>query len=154
MTVAPLLILAVGNPSRGDDALGPRLLERLADEPKVVAGDIELLTDFQLQIEHALDLVGRQGVIFVDAQVGLQEPFRFSQLLPAPDPSPHSHALSPRAVLATYAQLYGAPPPAWLLAIRGEHFELGAGLSQASDQALADAHHWLAERLRQGNLAE
>ena len=26
---APLLVLAVGNPSRGDDALGPLLLERL-----------------------------------------------------------------------------------------------------------------------------
>jgi Ni,Fe-hydrogenase maturation factor len=27
--IAPLLVLAVGNPSRGDDALGPALAERL-----------------------------------------------------------------------------------------------------------------------------
>ena len=154
MTVAPLLILAVGNPSRGDDALGPRLLERLGAEPEVQAGQGELLTDFQLQIEHALDLLGRRQVLFVDAQVGLQDPFRFLRLTPAPDGSPHSHALSPRAVLATYRQLYGEPPPAWLLALRGEHFELGAGLSPASEQALDAAHQWLVERLRQGNLAE
>lgn len=154
MTVAPLLILAVGNPSRGDDALGPLLLERLASEPSVQAGQVELLTDFQLQIEHAMDLVGRQQVFFVDAQVDLQTAFRFSRLSPAPDRGPHSHALSPRAVLATYAQLYGEPPAAWLLAIRGEHFELGAGLSPASEQALADAYRWLSGRLAQGNFTE
>lgn len=154
MSLAPLLIVAVGNPSRGDDALGPRLLERLAGEPEVQAGQVELLTDFQLQIEHALDLLGRRQVLFVDAQVNLQEPFRVFLLTPAPDPSPHSHALSARAVLATHQQLYGAPPPAWMLAIRGEHFELGAGLSGASEQALDAAHRWLLARLRQGNLAE
>lgn len=154
MTVAPLLILAVGNPSRGDDALGPLLLERLATEPAVQGGNVELLTDFQLQIEHALDLIGRQQVVFVDAQVGLQVPFRFFRLRPQPDPSPHSHALSPTAVLATYQQLYGDPPEAWMLAIRGEHFELGAGLSSWSERALAEVQPWLVERLRQGNLAE
>jgi hypothetical protein len=55
--VAPLLVLAVGNPSRGDDALGPALLDALAALAAQGAdrlGDIELLSDFQLQIEHAL----------------------------------------------------------------------------------------------------
>ena len=38
---APLLILAVGNPSRGDDALGPMLLERLqAQSPQDVQPDV------------------------------------------------------------------------------------------------------------------
>jgi hydrogenase maturation protease len=64
---ASWLVLAVGNPSRGDDALGPALLERLRDAGVDAAGDVELLTDFQLQIEHALDLQGRQAVLFVDA---------------------------------------------------------------------------------------
>ena len=55
---APLLVLGVGNPSRGDDALGPLFIDRLgralASEVSSVA--VELLTDYHLQIEHALDL--------------------------------------------------------------------------------------------------
>ena len=61
---ARLVIFAVGNPSRGDDALGPELLARLADwlAKQNPAVDVELVEDFQLQIEHALDVhrdVGR-----------------------------------------------------------------------------------------------
>ena len=75
--VPPLLVLAWGNPSRGDDALGPLLAERLlahAGAPSLV-GRVEVLTDFQLQVEHALDLVGRERILFVDAALDLAEPF-------------------------------------------------------------------------------
>ena len=43
MSVAPTLVFAVGNPSRGDDAVGPLLAEKLAaaDVPGV-----EVLVDF------------------------------------------------------------------------------------------------------------
>ena len=69
---APLLVLAVGNPSRGDDALGPMLAERL--ESAALPG-VEVITEFQLQVENALDLEGRERVIFVDAGVGTGGPF-------------------------------------------------------------------------------
>ena len=61
---APLLVIAVGNRSRGDDALGPALLDGLRDDAAI---GVDLLEEFQLQVEHALDLVGRRGVLFVDA---------------------------------------------------------------------------------------
>ncbi|OYV17425.1 MAG: HoxW protein, partial [Methylococcaceae bacterium NSP1-2] len=48
-----ILLLGYGNPSRGDDALGVLLLEQL---PIACLQAVELLTNFQLQIEHALDL--------------------------------------------------------------------------------------------------
>ena len=58
----PVLLLGYGNPSRGDDALGPMLLEMLeADRRAGRAPDnFETLTDFQLQVEHALDLQRRR----------------------------------------------------------------------------------------------
>lgn len=126
---APLLIFAYGNPSRGDDALGPLLLERLEalDIPEV-----ELLTDFQLQVEHAIDLQGRERVLFIDASVSCSPPFALSRLAPAKDSSFTSHAMSPAAVLQASLELYGEVPPAWLLAVRGEHFELGEPLSPAA----------------------
>ena len=100
MRVPGLLILAVGNPSRGDDALGPLFLERLG-EWRERGGDwegVELLTDFQLQIEHAVDLENRALVLFVDASVSCPPPYQFARLRPARDTSYTSHALSPAAV--------------------------------------------------------
>jgi hydrogenase maturation protease len=126
LNAAPILIIGIGNPSRGDDALGPMLIDRL--EALQVA-DVELLTDFQLQVEFALDLQGRQRVIFVDASVDTASPFTFEPLVAAEDASFTSHALSPGAVLHAYKKLIGDPPSAYVLAIRGEAFELGEGLS-------------------------
>ena len=96
-----LLIIAVGNPSRGDDALGPLFLEHLAEwpEPFNDQDKIELLTDFQLQIEHTIDLENRKLVLFVDASVSCRSPFQFSRLQPAKNTGYTSHALSPAVVL-------------------------------------------------------
>lgn len=137
-----LLILAVGNPGRGDDALGPLFLERLAAirEQRGDWNDVELLTDFQLQIEHAMDLEGRTLALFVDASVSCSPPFEFTRLQPARDTSYTSHALSPAAVLHVYQQInHVLPPPAFQLAIRGERFELGEPLSTAAEAHLTAA---------------
>lgn len=137
---APVLVLAVGNPSRGDDALGPRFLERAAPvlAEEVAAGRLELLTDFQLQIEHALDLVGRTWVLFVDASVAAHPPF---ELGPPTETAPgvSTHRLSPGEVLAVHRRTVGPPPPAAVLAIRGTSFELGAPLSAGAEANLAAA---------------
>ena len=66
---APVVILACGNPSRGDDALGPLLLEHLEAwlAAEGLSNGFELIGDFQLNIEHALDLAGRRLALFIDA---------------------------------------------------------------------------------------
>jgi hydrogenase maturation protein HypF len=131
MNPAPLLVLGVGNPSRGDDALGPLFVERLSEAlaGEVASGKLELLTDFQLQIEHALDLEGRARVVFVDASVRAAPPFEFGRIRPRRDLACSTHSLSPEAVLDTHRVLAGEPPESWLLAIRGERFELGDPLT-------------------------
>ena len=148
--VAPLLVLAWGNPSRGDDALGPLLAERLLvhTEAAFLAGRVEVLTDFQLQVEHALDLVGRERVLFVDAALDLAEPFTVRPLQPARGGGIGSHALAPEAVLQVYQDLHGqAPPPSTLLAVRASAFELGTAPSVQAlsdlDQAVVWACRWL-----------
>ena len=60
----PLLLLTCGNPSRGDDALGPELARQFELSDRF-ADCLEVLIDFQLQVEHALDLVDRRLVIFL-----------------------------------------------------------------------------------------
>jgi len=131
---AGVVVIAVGNRSRGDDAIGPLLLDRLQDW--LASGDrgadIELIEDFQLQIEHALDLAGRRLVLFIDAGTGTAAPYRLlATEAAAPSASHSSHALAPAAVLGVYRQITGAnPPPAFVLCVRGHRFELGEDLSQ------------------------
>jgi hydrogenase maturation protease len=128
-----VVVIAVGNRSRGDDAIGPLLLDRLeawlAGEGR--GADIETIEDFQLQIEHALDLAGRRLVLFVDAGTGTPAPFDFyATAAAAPGASHSSHALTPEAVLGVYRQITGEnPPPAFVLCVRGDRFELGEDLS-------------------------
>jgi hydrogenase maturation protease len=142
----PLLVLAAGNPARGDDGAGPWLAARLGGP------GVEVIEDFQFQVEHALDLEGRAAVLFIDAAEpgaaggGLRlAPLQPAQALPA-----LSHALTPAGVLHV-AQRLGRPvPPAWQLAVEGQAFGLGEGLGPAMlarlPAALALARGWLAGR--------
>jgi hydrogenase maturation protease len=133
----PLLVFAWGNPSRGDDALGPACLDLL--QAKSPGSDIEWQSDFQLQIEHALDLGERRAVLFIDAAVGLASPCELRSINPLRDHSITSHALSPQALLQVYSDLHGSPPPCDLLSISAQSFELGAPLTVAATAALASA---------------
>ena len=143
---APVLVLAVGNPSRGDDGIGPELAARL--EAAALPG-VEVISEFQLQVENALDLVGRERVIFVDAGTATPAPFELMRVLPAAEFLHTSHALAPEAVLATYRRVTGSDPPeAWLLCVRGESFELGEPLSDAAGDHLTAAWAALLELCR------
>lgn len=151
----PTLIFAYGNPSRGDDALGPLFLERASTQfsAEIAAGALELLGDFQLQVEHALDLLHRTRVLFVDASMSSAEPFALTEVLPARDTSFTSHSLTPAALLHVYENTTADPQPrAWILAIRGYSFELGEGLSAKAaanlDAALDWSRDWVAHSIR------
>lgn len=140
---APVLVFGWGNPSRGDDALGPLFVEQV--EAMGLPG-VECLTDFQLQVEHALDLHGRRLILFVDASVDAEAPFSVEPIAPARDESFSSHAMTPQSVLQVYCDLEDEePPPAWLLAIRGERFELGEPLTPAAARGLEAAVEWVTE---------
>jgi len=156
VSLAPWLVLAVGNPSRGDDALGPELIERLQYQD-ASASDVDYLIDFQLQIEHALDLTGRRAVLFVDAaRPGvldtdfaidvMSQTTEYDSTGAAIRPvsadvsvTPATHALSAEAVLNVAQQIEGVVPPAWQLAIEGKSFDLGEGLSDQAKLHLGQA---------------
>ncbi|VAX13059.1 [NiFe] hydrogenase HoxFUYH(E) maturation factor HoxW [hydrothermal vent metagenome] len=146
----PILIFAYGNPSRGDDALGPALLQRLAEkiEHSDLHTGVELLTDFQLQIEHALDMENRRQVIFVDASITPEKAFSFSLLEGEKDDSYSSHAMSPEALLNLFQQLHpDDSTEVFLLAIRGYRFDLGQPLTGQAEINLEQAVDYIYQRL-------
>ncbi|HQR50302.1 MAG TPA: hydrogenase maturation protease [Methylophilaceae bacterium] len=142
MAAADVLVLAVGNESRGDDALGPLLLRRLQTWLEVhgCADRVELLEEFQLQVEHTMDIAGRRLVLFVDAGVQTRAPYVFCRAVPKRMEGHTSHAVAPEMLLGIYDMVHGeAPPPAFVLCVAGREFELGEPLTAEAQENLTQA---------------
>ncbi len=136
-----LVIFGWGNVSRGDDGVGPLLLSRIEEARWAEAVTIE---DWQLQLEHALDLEGAELALFLDAGTGTPAPFSFREIFPREGMTHTSHALPPESVLAVFRKVTGkTPPPAFLLCVRGESFELGDDLSEDGAERLEIAWAFL-----------
>ena len=69
-----VVVFGWGNVSRGDDGLGPLLLARIE---ALGLPHVTTIEDFQLQIEHALDLRDADLALFVDASVAAPAAFGF-----------------------------------------------------------------------------
>jgi hydrogenase maturation protease len=140
----PLLIYGYGNPGRQDDGLGVALVEQLeawAQAESIVG--LVFDTNYQLNAEDALGVAGSRAVVFVDAAREGTEPFAFHPLEPRGEISFSTHAMSPESVLALAAELYGARPPAWILAIRGHAWEPNEPPTAAALANLAAACEFL-----------
>lgn len=155
-TSVKIIIFGVGNPARGDDALGPSLLNLIEKERTHwnIVHQIKLITDYQLQIEHAADLETCDVAFFVDASVRTSTPYGFNRLKPRHDTSYTTHALNPAAVLQVYEDVNRqSAPQAFLLSIRGESFELGDSLSEPAQRNLAAAGQFTRQLLENPNLS-
>lgn len=142
MQKKPILLLAVGNESRGDDALGPLLARRLSAwlEQFGENASVEIIEEFQLQIENSLDMPGRELILLIDAGQGTPSPFVFYEATPAPGDGYTSHAVTPEALLGVFARVHGAmPPPAFVLCLSGVSFGLGEPLSGEAARHLEHA---------------
>lgn len=132
-----MLLIGFGNPGRCDDGLGPAFAARIAarDLP-----GLEVSTDYQLTVDHALEISGETRVIFVDALMNADVPFRFEPLRPAASHDLSSHSLNPASVLALAATLFNASPEAHVLGISGVEFgEVREELSGEAEGNLREA---------------
>jgi hydrogenase maturation protease len=140
------LILGWGNPGRMDDGLGPAFVDALARE---APADLTLDEDYQLTVEHAVEVARHDRVVFVDADRGGLEPLTLRRVRPALHASGFTtHGLTPGAVLALARDLFGATPEAWLLGVRGYEFdEFGERLTDGARANLERAVEFLREAL-------
>ncbi len=139
-----MLVIGYGNPGRGDDGLGPAFADRIA---AMHLPGVEVLADFQLKAEHALQVAEAESVVFVDADMTRQDGFALDPVCPSENGDISSHALSPQTVLALAQTLLGAVPAAYLLAIGGQNFgRIEEGLSAPAtrnlEAALDHFLHW------------
>ena len=144
-----ILIIGIGNGSRGDDALGWMLLERLEGK---VSPEVTLHYAFQLSIEDALMLTDYETVVFIDASKNRYPEGYACRRLETPaagNAAFTSHAQTPDNIMYLAHQLYDHCPVAWVLEISGEHWELGSPLSGRAAEHLESAtvffQKWLSD---------
>jgi hydrogenase maturation protease len=142
-------ILALGNPQRQDDGIGPCVaacLRRYGKQWRGVAIESEPMLDPTL-LEEVADA---EAILFVDAAIdGQKESIRWSHL--APELSHRSfgfHHLSPAAFLGLLGSLYHRHPNAWLVAVRGDSFDLAEKVTPIArwraEAAAAQIAEWVA----------
>lgn len=151
--MSTVALLALGNPWRGDDALG---LRAAAAARQRAPHSIELRTQHLLGPEDVLIMEDAAVALFVDASLQEEGAFRLSRIAAAGQDSVLRHGPSPAQALAWAGLVLERVPPAFLLAIHGMAFEAAAGLSRQAaihlekaldflDALLAEprAEHWI-----------
>lgn len=139
-----ILVYGYGNPGRQDDGLGPALIDRLETEP--IKG-VATMSNYQLNIEDALEISDKEAVIFVDASVSCQEPFQFYGIEPDIEITFTTHSMSPQSVLALCGDLYEKDVKAYILSIRGYDWDFAEGLSGSAGKNLDEAYGFLRNEL-------
>lgn len=142
MTRQPALLIGYGNPGRGDDGLGPAFAERIAAQQ---LPELSVDIDFQLTVDHAGIIAGHDLVIFADALIGCDAPFRFQQLTDSTPQGMGSHSVTPEAAISLAHLLFQASPQAFVLGITGAQFgKIEEGLSpRAQDNLQLAEEHFL-----------
>lgn len=140
------LLIGIGNPGRGDDGLGPALVERLTGNrpPErtvlpAAGGSVDAYWTYQLSIEDASLLREYGRVVFADAAVDAAAPAELLPLAPAASIAFTSHEMSPASVLALAEELYGGSPAARLLRIGGAEWGFIERLSAEAGRHLDEA---------------
>jgi hydrogenase maturation protease len=127
-----VLVIGYGNDLRGDDGIGRRVAEAIAE-----AGlpGVRVRTTHQLTPELAAEIAEASRVIFVDALADSTiESVQVQQLAIEETPDWSTHTADPRVLLALTRALYGATPDAWWVMVPGRDFGFEEGLSPFANE--------------------
>jgi len=144
-----ILIYAYGNPGRQDDGLGNRFVEEMTEwisDDSIT--NIELESNYQLNIEDAYNISDKGLVIFVDASIEDIDGIHFSPVEPSENRTEFTtHSASPAFVLALCHKLYKKHPETYMLQIRGYEWEFKEVLSDRAKRNLNKATIFIKEYL-------
>ena len=136
-----VLVIAYGNPQRGDDGVAWRVLDALrAAQPRPEAPPLRLKRVHQLAPELAEPASRARAVIFVDARADAPAgTVSCEPVEPGTGSAPLTHALSPQAVLLYAERLFGHVPRAAVVTVGGAEFDHGEQLSPEALHAVPKA---------------
>ena len=130
------LLIGYGNTLRGDDAVGPKVIEAIA---ALKLPGVETLSCDLLTPELADPVSRADKVIFVDAAIDAPMEVQLRPLAPANSSQIMAHAADPRTLLALARDVFGHAPQAWWLTIPVESMGIGEELSPPAQRGLQTA---------------
>jgi hydrogenase maturation protease len=130
------LVIGYGNTLRGDDGIGPRVVEAIENLhlPRVRTLACPMLTP-----ELADPIARAEKVIFVDAAVDAPREVQWRKLEPKETSQLMAHAADPRTMLALSRDVFGRVPEAWWLTIPAEDLGFHESFSPAVQRGFAEA---------------
>ncbi len=130
------LVIGYGNDLRGDDALGRKAAEAVADW---ALPGIEVLSVHQLTPDLAEPLAQADCALFLDAHPAQADPqLRVQRLSPVSSESGVGHSADPGRMLACTDQWFGRTPQSWWITMPAAEFGFGAPLSSIGEHALTE----------------
>jgi hydrogenase maturation protease len=132
-----ILLLGCGNPLRGDDSAGLRVVEavhsRWTDRIAARLGQ-------QLVPEWASDVAEADVVFIVDASHAKRSGLSLRRVTPRTDAAPlDGHVFGPQQLLGLAELVYGKRPEAYVLEVPGTDFEFCEALSAAASAGIESA---------------
>jgi len=149
-----ILVYGYGNPGRQDDGLGPEFARRIQEWiEEEDYSNIETDSNYQLNIEDAEAISGKDIVIFVDASIEEIDSIDFTPVVASDATIEFTmHAVSSSFVLDLCKKIYNSHPTTWLLHIKGYEWDFREGLSEAAEKNLKLALTFIKEKLKNPEL--
>lgn len=132
----PFLIIGYGNTLRGDDGVGPKVAEAVAN---LQLPGVETLVCPMLTPELAEPISRAEAVVFVDAAVDAPREVQLRPLQPNESSQLMAHAADPRTMLALARDVFGHVPRAWWLTIPAVKMEFSEEFTPEAQQGFATA---------------
>lgn len=127
-----ILVYGYGNPGRQDDAAGNEVINKLEvwlKENNI--SNVDLDSNYQLNIEDADAISGYDLVIFVDASEEPIEDIIFTKVNPSEAKIEFSmHAVSTAFVLDLCKKMYNKTPETYLIHIKGYEWEFEVPMTE------------------------
>ena len=133
---ADILVIGYGNTLRGDDGVGPRVAEAVA---QLSLPGVRTLVCPMLTPELADPVAHANTVIFVDAAVDAPQEVQWRKLEPNESSQLMAHAADPRTLLALARDVFGHTPEAWWLTIPAVDLSFREEFSPAGQRGFAEA---------------
>ena len=143
-----ILLYGYGNPGRQDDGLGNAFINDIEEWVKKQGLEgFSFDSNYQLNIEDALEISNYDLVVFVDASVEEIEDFCISKVDASTKVTFTTHAASPGYVVGLCKKMYNKAPVTLLLHIKGYEWKLDEGLTEKAKQNLEKAIIYFKEKL-------
>jgi len=140
MNTIQTLVIACGNPLRGDDGIGPAAAE-IVNSWRIPG--VKVIAVHQLTPELIDEMRAAQRVLFVDAAINIEGAFHAGIIAPLKSRRQFGHHQTPANLLALMHDLESHSPAAWQVSISPASFDHGDAISTKAQSNLHAALVWI-----------